>query len=122
MKNMSRRCVSILLSFVTIFATNATVYASEWSAFSYVGDGVSVSFAQVQNTTWTWKFRNDGSRKITYMKFTYSYVDANTGQYTTDSDVLPGSLKPGETFGGWAAFTSNSRLSPTIRIVKIDRE
>jgi TPR repeat protein len=47
----------------------------------------------------TWEFRNDGTQTITYMDFTY------TDKTGTHEDQLPGSLKPGATIGGWAAFT-----------------
>ena len=43
--------------------------AGEWSYFSYLGNSVSVSFNQVDATTYTWKFRNDASSRITYMEF-----------------------------------------------------
>ena len=102
--------------------TAATILADNWSYFVPVGNSVSVSFAPVDNTTYTWKFRNDGYSRIKYLEFTYTYFDANTYQYRTDKDVLPGSLAPGETFGGWAAFTANSRSQPSIRITDIERE
>lgn len=56
------------------------------------------------------------------MKFTYSYFDADTGQYKTDVDVLPGSLQPGSVFGGWAAFSANTHGQPSIRITEINRQ
>jgi hypothetical protein len=63
--------------------------ASDWSAWSSIGDDVSLSYTQLTKETWTWKFRNDGSIAITFMTFTYT--DAN-GEHP---GVLPGSLKPG---------------------------
>ncbi len=102
--------------------TAATILADNWSYFLPVGDNVSVSFAPVDNATYTWKFRNDGYNRIKYLEFSYSYIDANTGQYRTDQDVFPGSLGPGQTFGGWSAFTANSRSQPIIRITRIERE
>ena len=97
-------------------------FADDWGPFWSVGNNVSVSFVRVNGSTYTWKFRNDGYNSIKYMKFTYSYTDADTYQYKTDVDFLPGSLNPGQVIGGWAAFTANSRLQPTIHIVEIDRE
>jgi hypothetical protein len=56
------------------------------------------------------------------MKFNYSYLDANTGQYQTGVDYLPGGLAPGAVIGGWAAFTANTYTQPTIQITEIRRE
>jgi hypothetical protein len=109
-----------MFALAAVLAAVTTAYA-DWTYFTYVGNSVSVSFSAVDNTTQTWKFRNDGYNTISYMKFSYSYIDANTGRYETDTDILPGSLGPGEVFGGWAAFTANSRVAPTIRIVEIER-
>jgi hypothetical protein len=109
------------LTLVIVFAAVIASYASEWSIFWPLDRGVSVSYASVDSTTYTWKFRNDGYDTIKYMKFEYSYIDATTGRYETDSDVFPGSLSPGETFGGWTAFTAHSRIRPTIRITEIER-
>ena len=47
----------------------------------------------------TLEFRNDGAVTITYMDF---YYTDKTGRH---EDWLPFPLKPGATFGGWAAFT-----------------
>ena len=115
-----RWMTSCILMAVMVIAV-AVAYADDWSYFLDVGSGVSVSFARVDNAVYTWKFRNDGYSKIRYMQFTYSYIDADTGQYKTDTDVVPGSLEPGEVFGGWSAFTANTRSQPVIRITNIDR-
>jgi hypothetical protein len=107
---------------VVIVITIACAFADEWSYFVPVGNSVSTSFARVDATTYTWRFRNDGYNKVKYMEFAYSYIDAGDGQYKTDTDVLPGSLSPGEVFGGWAAFTATTRAQPSIRITRIERE
>jgi hypothetical protein len=60
----------------------------------------------------TWEFRNDGATTITYMD--YYYTDS-TGQHT---DVFPGTLKPGQVFGGWAAFTGVGSTSITIKTIQ----
>jgi len=85
-----------------------------WYSLSGGYDHVSVSVCRIDRETWTWKFRNDDSRTITDLEF--EYTDASG----THSDVLPGSLKPYGVFGGWAAFTANSR--PLIVIKKVTRE
>ena len=100
----------------------ASAYAGSWSTFLTCGSAVSVSYAKVDDKTYTWKFRNDGDRRITYLKFSYSYQDADTNQPKTETDTLPGSLKPGEILGGWAAFTANARSQPAIKILQTDRE
>ena len=64
-------------------------------------------------------------RQDKYARYEWNYsVEevVGTGLYRTDQDVFPGSLGPGETFGGWAAFTANSRSQPIIRITDIERE
>ncbi len=119
---MKRRLFIHLLAVPAIMAFLASARAQDWSYFWSIGNGVSVSFARVDNGTYTWKFRNDGYNKITYMKFTYSYIDSNTGMFQTQTDFLPGSLRPGEVIGGWTAFTANSRSQPTIMIRDITRE
>jgi len=117
---MKRRLISCMFV-VAILAAAASAYATNWSPFYSVTNNVSASFAPVDATTYTWKFRNDGLTTITYMEFTYSYVDANTGLYKTGKDVLPGTLRSGEVFGGWSAFTAVSRSQPLITITKINR-
>jgi hypothetical protein len=107
---------------VAVLGAAASASASDWSMFRPAGNGVSVSFAAVDRTTYTWKFRNDGDNTIKYMEFTYSYVNAETGLYQTDKDVLPVPLGAAKVFGGWAAFTSTSRRPPAIQITKIQRE
>lgn len=112
---------AVLLLVLSSIAVGA-VLADDWSYFVPLGNSLSVSFAQVDSTTYTWKFRNEGYNRIKYLEFTYSYIDAGTGLYRTDQDVLPGSLGSGEAFGGWTAFTASSRSQPIIRITRIDRE
>ena len=108
----------LLPAFATILSIglcSRTAHAdTQWSGFQSVGSGVSVSFAQVNRDTWTWKFRNDEDTTITYMDFKY------TDSKGDHKDTLPGSLGPHKVFGGWAAFTASSR--PTIEISKIKRK
>ncbi len=111
-------CVAI----VAVLAAVASAYAADWTIFFPLGNNVSVSFTPVDSTTYTWKFRNDGYNTITYMEFRYSYIDVNTGQYETETDVFPGSLKPGEVFGGWTAFSAETRSQPSITITNILRQ
>ncbi len=42
---------------------------------------LSVSFSEVNPTTYSWKFRNDGTQSV-YIQFKYTYVDANSEQLT----------------------------------------
>jgi len=117
---MKKKLISCILA-LAILAAAGSAYATNWSMFYVLNNNVSVSFAPVDGTTYTWKFRNDGYNTITYMEFTYTYMDANTYQYKTEKDVLPGTLRPGEVFGGWSAFTAVSRSQPVITITKINR-
>jgi hypothetical protein len=103
----------------------ANVKVDEWGYWVYLGNGVSVRFKIVQrnyengNPLWTWQFRNDLSSKITYLKFEYTEYKPYSEKHT---DYFPGSLRGGETFGGWSAFTATSTIQPSIRIVEIERE
>lgn len=94
----------------------ANTWAAGWTGLWLpLGGDVSVSIARVAGTanTWTWQFRNDGDATITSINFEYKDKDGD------HSDVMPVSLKRGETCGGWSAFTANSR--PTITIDQITR-
>lgn len=119
---MQRPRTTLILCLVCVLAAIPGARALDWTYFQSVGNNVSISFATVTHTTYTWKFRNDGRNKITFLKFTYTYFDVDSGQSKTDTDYLPGSLKPGEVIGGWAAFTAPTRSQPTIRIVEITRD
>jgi hypothetical protein len=121
-RTMNRRSAIPVLIALAVLVSAAGVEAGDWGTFWPVSNGVSVSFAQVENSTYAWKFRNDGYNAVTSMRFTYSYIDADSGQYKTDSDVLPQRLSPGQIFGGWAAFSANARTQPTIVITEIERE
>jgi hypothetical protein len=92
---------------------SAVPMSSDWSAYEYLGNGVSVSYCQVNNTTWTWKFRNDGDTTITYMSF--EYVDTRGSH----SDVIPSNISPGGSSGGWSVYTAYSK--PDIRIKSVSR-
>jgi hypothetical protein len=100
--------------------------ADEWGYWVYVSNGVSVRFKIVQrnyengNPLWTWQFKNDLGSKITYLKFEYTEYKGYSAEKHTD--YFPGSLRGGETFGGWSAFTATSTIQPSIRIVEIERE
>jgi hypothetical protein len=110
------------LVIVGLLAAIGSAYADNWSYFRAIGNNVSVSSAPVDNKTYTWRFRNDGINKITHLEFKYSYVNAQTGAYETQSDVFPWSLGPGQVFGGWSAFTAASRSEPLITITNIRRQ
>ena len=102
---------------LTIGASAPSALADEgqWSSWrSFDSEEVSVSFNQVKRDTWTWKFRNDGNRTITYMKFQYTDKDG------THSDLLPANLKPKAVHGGWTSFTASS--NPSIRILEMKRQ
>lgn len=96
-------------------APSAQADDGHWSSWrSFDSEEVSVSFNQVKRDTWTWKFRNDGNRTITYMKFQYTDKDG------THSDLLPIDLKPRAAHGGWTSFTASS--NPSIRILELKRQ
>jgi hypothetical protein len=89
--------------------------ASEWSAWSSIGDDVSLSYTQLTKETWTWRFRNDGSTAITFMTFTYTDAD---GEHP---GVLPGSLEPGMVDPGSDSSKETSGLwrPPAVKVISI---
>jgi hypothetical protein len=119
---MHKRLWITVLALVGLFAALPGAHADNWTYFMALGNNVSVSFVRVDNTTYAWKFRNDGYNTITDMKYTYSYIDADSGLSKTDADILPVPIKPGGVFGGWAAFSANTRFQPSLRITEINRQ
>jgi hypothetical protein len=94
-----------------------------WGSWTYIATtGVAFGVSRVNNTTLTWRFFNGGPQKITSMNFTYTYVDADTGQTTTSKDILVFPLKPGGIFGGWTAYTANTRGNMSITITDMTCE
>jgi hypothetical protein len=96
--------------------SSSVALAESWSRWEPFANGadVSVSVSRVNKDTWTWRFRNDGPRTITFMTFEYSDKDG------THKDVLPGNLAPHAVFGGWSAFTASS--SPHVHLTKVKRD
>jgi hypothetical protein len=85
-----------------------------YGPWRYLGSGVSVAFKSI-GPGQTWMFRNEGPGRITSLEFEYR---DRTGMR---EDLLPGSLKEGSAFGGWAAFLSTGRVT-YMRITRIRRE
>jgi hypothetical protein len=137
MKNRFSLFASVLLGALVLaglpFAVSSSHSApfvqEKWTPFESLNDGndVSVSYLLVNKRTskesdWTWKFRNDGSQKITGMEFDYIEDHGAFGANSkTVHDVFPGSLEAGKVFGGWAAFLAESYTAPKIRITDIKR-
>jgi hypothetical protein len=89
----------------------------------HLGHQVAVKQKSVSSDMVTWTLKNLGSTTITYMKFSYTFNDANTGVLKTESDFLPGSLGPGESIGGWAAFSAYpAKALNSMWIVEITRK
>src|SRR5215469_11803388 len=91
-----------------------------WGAWVPLGNtGLVFGASRVNATTLTWRFFNAGSQTVASMSFTYTYTDADTGQTATQPDVLPYALHPGQSVGGWAAYTANTRGSVSLQITQI---
>jgi hypothetical protein len=91
-----------------------------WGQWVPLGStGLIFGVSRVNPTTLTWRFMNAGSQVVTSMSFNYSFVDANSGQMTTQNDVVPFALKPGKSVGGWTAYTANTRGNINIQITQI---
>lgn len=91
-----------------------------WGPWQLLGNtGVAVSVSRVDSKTLTWEFFNGRPDRVTSLNFNYSYVDADSGQNTTQKDVVPVTLKPGDALGGWTAYTANTRGSINIVITQM---
>lgn len=106
---------------VLVFAAASTlVHAGDlvWSEWEPISNEVSVSFAETSLPVnpWTCRFRNDGTTKITYMKF--EYWDTFSGGWKRD--WLGFDLEPGASRGGPLHFNMRNRTD--IRIVEITRQ
>jgi hypothetical protein len=96
----------IMLLFVSLFAQGQTA----WGPWAMAGDGsLQVRFARVNETTMTWAIKNNTTCQIKSFNFEYTFTDADTNQYTQLHDTVPLNLKPGESVGGWTAYTANTR-------------
>jgi hypothetical protein len=92
-----------------------------WGPWAFLANtGVAVSVTHVDSKTLTWEFFNGRPDKITTLNFTYSYVDADTGQNVTKSDTVPLPLKPGDGLGGWTAYTANTRGTINIAVTQMN--
>jgi hypothetical protein len=91
-----------------------------WGPWAPLGNtGLMFDLSRVNGTTVTWRFYNAGSNTIASMYFNYSFVDADTGQQTTQSDLIPLTLAPGQSLGGWSAYTANTRGGIDIAVTQI---
>lgn len=101
-------------------ALNPPEPQAPWGPWAALGDsGLVFGLSRVDANTVTWRFLNAGSNTITGMNFNYSFVDATSGQPTTQSDLLPFPLAPGQSVGGWTAYTANTKGSITFTITQI---
>lgn len=93
---------------------------SIWGQWMFLGNtGVAISVSRVDSKTLTWEFFNGRSDSITSLNFNYTYADADSGQNTTQKDVVPLTLKPGDGLGGWTAYTANTRGNVSIAITSM---
>jgi hypothetical protein len=99
-----------------------TAVADNWGGWERFGNtGISVRFAQVNRTMCTWSFRNDSSRILTTLNFAIDDINAETGQTEHSTDLLPYSLRPGQSVGGWTAFSAAANCG-TVRLTSTDIE
>lgn len=91
-----------------------------WGPWQFIGTtGVAVSVSRVNSKTLTWEFFNGRPDTITSLNFNYSFVDADSGQNTTQTDLLPFPLKTGGGIGGWTAYTANTRGGVNFAITQM---
>ncbi len=104
----------------SVAAANLPSPNAPWGPWALLGNsGLVFDVSRVNGTTETWRFLNAGTNTITSMQFNYSYVDANSGQQATQSDILPFPLRPGQSVGGWTAYTANTRGDIEISITQM---
>jgi hypothetical protein len=103
-----------------VAATNLPQPSGSWGPWVALGNsGLVFDVSRVNGSTLTWRFLNAGPSTIAAMQFNYSYLDANTGQPATQSDVLPFALAPAQSVGGWTAYTANTKGNITLTITQI---
>jgi len=103
-----------------VSATNMPAPQAPWGAWANLGStGLVFDVSRVNDTTLTWRFLNAGSNTISSMQFNYTYIDATSGQQATLSDVLPYTLSPGQSVGGWAAYTANTRGNVSLAVTQM---
>ncbi len=107
-----------LLSVLTPIAAIADAWGP-WQPFG--GTGLSIRFVQVSRDICTWAFRNDSSRTLGGLNFRIDDINAETGQSESSNDLLPYSLRPGQSVGGWTAFSAGANCS-TVRITSTNME
>jgi hypothetical protein len=103
-----------------VAASNLPSPNAPWGPWTPLGNsGLVFDLSRVNGTTETWRFLNAGTNTIASMQFNYTYVDANSGQQATQSDILPFPLHPGQSAGGWTAYTANTRGDIEISITQM---
>jgi hypothetical protein len=103
-----------------VAASNLPSPQAPWGAWTTLGNtGLVFDVTRVNSTTETWRFLNAGTSTISSMQFNYTYVDADSGHQATQSDILPFALGPGQSVGGWTAYTANTRGNIEISITRM---
>lgn len=117
---MALRVVLPAVSVTLVLGLTRKAEAVEWGIWQRVGGvaQVEASFANVGNGTWAWKFRNMGGRTI--VSFNYTYQSTFGPNTRPISDVEPHILRPGEEFGGWAAFSCECQAPPSIQVTSVN--
>jgi hypothetical protein len=107
------RAIYVVLVFAML---PGLAHADEWGPWRPFGStGLSIRFAQVNRTMCTWAFRNDSSRTLSTFDFLIDDINAETGQSEESPDLIPYTLRPGQSVGGWAAFSAEANCG-TVRI------
>ncbi len=114
------RLVLLAVCVASVFGVTREAEAVEWGIWQRVGGvaQVEVSFANVGNGTWAWRFRNMSSRTI--QSFSYTYQSTFGSNTSPIADVEPHILSPSEVFGGWASFSCECQAPPFIQITSVN--
>lgn len=102
MKRPRLRKLHLTAAILLATAGSQAALAAEWSSWrSLYGVPMSFKYVQVTPDTCALAFRNDSGRRLAGARLRYIHNGS------TDEDILPG-LQPGESLGGWSAFSVNA--------------
>jgi len=117
MKHLRLAAIALLL-----LTGSLTAHAGDWGQWEPFGTtGISIRWSQVNRSTCTWAFRNDSNRTLKTLNFNITDINADTGQAESSSDLLPYPLRPGQSVGGWTAFSASASCG-TVRLSSTDIE
>jgi TonB family protein len=104
MKSLVKIKLTVFIAAFFVFCSicQGAAWQGPWTD---LGSGIFVQVEQVTKTVWTWRFKNQSSRRL--MSMDYRYIDSE-GEH---KDSMGWHLNPGASHGGWSDYTASSRPS-----------